>query len=126
MTIWVVGIGRNLSGWVCSFFPSIHGELTPCIGASILQKIKEAIPEHNEHQADLEELTQSLELKFPEQLALWKQQVEEWESDPSKPNPFEVKNDGMYEFNEIVFPLSLMLYLDRNHASQRVLTTGKR
>ncbi|KAI6041640.1 hypothetical protein EDC04DRAFT_2867093 [Pisolithus marmoratus] len=55
----------------------------------------EAIPECNEHRADFEELTRLLELKFPDQLALWKQQVEEWENDPSKPNPFEVKNDGI-------------------------------
>ena len=54
---------------------------------------------------DFEELTQSLELKFPEQLALWKQQVEEWESDPSKPNPFEARNDrGVHKFDNIAFP----------------------
>ena len=35
-------------------------------------------------------------LKFPAQLALWKQQVEEWECDSMKPNLFEVKNDGTY------------------------------
>jgi len=107
MTIWVIGIGRNSSGWVCSFFPSIHRELNLCIGASIFQKVKEAVPECNEHQADFKELTQSLEHKYPEQLALWKQQVEEWESDPSNPNPFEVKNDGVYEFNKIVLSFSL-------------------
>ena len=66
--------------------------------------MKEAIPECNEHQVDFEELTRSLELKFPEQLSLWKQQVEEWESDRSKPNPFEVKNEGEYEFGEIASP----------------------
>lgn len=100
----MIGTGRNLSGWVCSFFPSVHGELTPYIGASILQRVKEAIPERNEHRADFEDLTRSLELKFPEQLSLWKRQVEEWESDPSKPNPFEVKSDGVYEFGEVASP----------------------
>ncbi|KAI6156579.1 hypothetical protein BKA82DRAFT_4325506 [Pisolithus tinctorius] len=65
------------------------------LGASLLRKVKEAVPEHNDHQRDFEELTQSLKLKFPEQLALWKQQIEDWEADSTKPNPFEVKNDGI-------------------------------
>ncbi|KIM60068.1 hypothetical protein SCLCIDRAFT_26859 [Scleroderma citrinum Foug A] len=65
------------------------------LGPSILRKVKEAIPERNDHQQDFEELTWSLMLKFPVQLALWKQQVEEWENDLTKPNPFEVKNDGI-------------------------------
>lgn len=51
------------------------------LGSSILRKIKEAIPERNEHQGDFEELTQSLEHKFPEQFVKWKRQVEEWEAD---------------------------------------------
>jgi hypothetical protein len=70
--------------------------LPPCIGPSILRKVKEAIPECNDHQQDFKELTWSLALKFPEQLTLWKQQVEEWESDLTKPNPFKVKNDSAY------------------------------
>jgi len=65
--------------------------------------VKEAIPERNDHQQDFEELTRSLMLKFPAQLALWKQQVEEWESDSTKPNPFEVKNDGAYKSTKLCF-----------------------
>ncbi|KAI6009436.1 hypothetical protein F5J12DRAFT_905029 [Pisolithus orientalis] len=65
------------------------------LGASLLRKVKEAIPECNDHQRDFEELTWSLKLKFPEQLTLWKQQVEDWEADSTKPNPFEVKNDSI-------------------------------
>ena len=77
--------------------PFMHGlwRAYPCIGSSILRKIKEAIPERNEHQGDFEELTQSLEHKFPEQLVKWKRQVEEWEADSTKPNPFEVKSTGV-------------------------------
>ncbi|KAI6003269.1 hypothetical protein F5J12DRAFT_783695 [Pisolithus orientalis] len=65
------------------------------LGASLLRKVKEAIPECNDHQCDFEELTWLLKLKFPEQLALWKQQVEDWEANSTKPNPFEVKNNGI-------------------------------
>ena len=68
---------------------------TSCVvGPSILKKIREAVSERDEHQGDFEELTRSLELKFPEQLVLWKQQVEDWEADSTKYNPFEVKSDG--------------------------------
>ena len=89
-------IGKNSSRWVHHHFPLIRGELTPFIGPSILKKVKEAIPECNDHQQDFEELTQSLMLKFLAQLTSWKQQVEEWEGDSTKPNPFEVRNDGAY------------------------------
>ncbi|KIM66480.1 hypothetical protein SCLCIDRAFT_21951 [Scleroderma citrinum Foug A] len=65
------------------------------LGPSILRRIKEAIPERNDHLEDFEELTRSLGVKFPNQVAKWKRQVEEWESDSMKPNPFEIKNDGI-------------------------------
>ncbi|KAL4064022.1 hypothetical protein J3A83DRAFT_4361090 [Scleroderma citrinum] len=55
-------------------------------GSMILQKIKEAIMQRSEHQEDLEKLEKSLS-----QLAMWQQQVEDWEEDGSKPNPFKVK-----------------------------------
>ncbi|KAL4063761.1 hypothetical protein J3A83DRAFT_4361875 [Scleroderma citrinum] len=67
------------------------------LGLSIHRKMKEAIPKHNDHQADFEELTKSLQVKFPQQLTLWKQQVEEWKANSTKPNPFEVKNDRIMQ-----------------------------
>ncbi|KIM62429.1 hypothetical protein SCLCIDRAFT_24966 [Scleroderma citrinum Foug A] len=98
---WTKGVGRTDGeeperGWAnLNAAASSTKEMGPGHCPSILKKIKEAIPEHNDHQQDFEELTRSLMLKFPLQLALWKQQVEEWESDSTKPNPFEVKNDGI-------------------------------
>jgi len=77
-----------------SLLPLIHGEPNTFVGPSILRRIKEAIPEHNDHLEDFEELMHSLSVKFPNQVAMWKRQVEEWESDSTKLNPFEVKNDG--------------------------------
>ena len=68
--------------------------LTPYAGPSILRRIKEAIPKCNDHLQDFEELTRSLGDKFPNQVVMWKWQVEEWENDSMKPNPFEVKDDG--------------------------------
>lgn len=63
-------------------------------GESILSKIKEAIPERNEHREDLHEFKASLAGQYRVQLAQWKNDVEAWEADLSRPNPFEVKSDG--------------------------------
>ncbi|KAH7917830.1 hypothetical protein BV22DRAFT_1108497 [Leucogyrophana mollusca] len=61
------------------------------LGPTLLRKIAEAIPERNEHQDDLHELEGSLETKYPELLAKWRREIEEWEEDSTRPNPFEVK-----------------------------------
>jgi len=76
------------------------------LGPSILRKIKEAVPEGNDHRIDFEELSRSLKQKFPEQVALWMQQVEAWEADSSRPNPFEVKSEGEFNFNNTLFTSS--------------------
>jgi len=91
----LIGLGSSLASLRSLKTPSFH-----CIaGPSILRKIKEAIPECNDHQCDFEELTHSLKHKFPEQLALWIQQIEAWEMDPSSPNLFEVKSNGELRFS---------------------------
>ncbi|KAF8449453.1 hypothetical protein L210DRAFT_3609687 [Boletus edulis BED1] len=61
-------------------------------GESLLSKLKEAVPERNEHQEDLREFESSLAQQYKEQLAKWKEDVEAWEADMSKPNPFEVRS----------------------------------
>ncbi|KAI5999770.1 hypothetical protein F5J12DRAFT_906675 [Pisolithus orientalis] len=100
---WTKGVGQTDGkepehGWA-NLNPAASSMKTMGPGhcTSLLRKVKEAIPEHNDHQCDFEELTWLLKLKFPEQLALWKQQVEDWEADLTKPNPFEVKNDGIMQ-----------------------------
>ncbi|KAF8839151.1 hypothetical protein BDN67DRAFT_982034, partial [Paxillus ammoniavirescens] len=64
------------------------------LGALLLCKIQEAIPERNEHQDDFDELTQSLQDRYPDLLVKWKHEVEEWETDQKKPNPFEVRTES--------------------------------
>ncbi|KAF8449520.1 hypothetical protein L210DRAFT_3641113 [Boletus edulis BED1] len=61
-------------------------------GESLLSKLKEAVPERNEHQEDLREFESSLVQQYKEQLVKWKEDVEAWEADMSKPNPFEVRS----------------------------------
>ena len=60
-------------------------------GESLLQKLLEAVSECNEHQEDLREFEKSLSDQYGSQLSQWKRDVEEWENNMSKPNPFEVK-----------------------------------
>ncbi|KAI6032421.1 hypothetical protein EDC04DRAFT_2922390, partial [Pisolithus marmoratus] len=71
------------------FFGDWNWKKTIALGPTIHQKISEAILQWNEHREDFEELEASLSIKYPEQLSMWWQQVEDWEDDPSKPNPFE-------------------------------------
>ncbi|KAF8426143.1 hypothetical protein L210DRAFT_3615035 [Boletus edulis BED1] len=61
-------------------------------GGSILLKLKEAVPERSEHQDDLREFEASRSEQYGTQLTKWKQDIEAWENDMSKPNPFEVKS----------------------------------
>ncbi|KIK77166.1 hypothetical protein PAXRUDRAFT_393130 [Paxillus rubicundulus Ve08.2h10] len=62
------------------------------LGETILRKIIEAIPERNEHKEDFYESDQSLSARYAKQLAKWKTEVEAWEHDRSRPNPFEGKS----------------------------------
>ncbi|KIJ10189.1 hypothetical protein PAXINDRAFT_164291 [Paxillus involutus ATCC 200175] len=61
------------------------------LGAWVLCKIQEAVPERNEHLEYFNELTQFLNSKYPELLVKWQHEVEEWELDLTKPNPFVIK-----------------------------------
>ncbi|KAF8833339.1 hypothetical protein BDN67DRAFT_1017670 [Paxillus ammoniavirescens] len=71
------------------------GKKVIALGPMLLKKISEAVPERNDHQEDFIELDNSLAAKYPEQLSQWKQQVEDWEANATKPNPFEIKNDSI-------------------------------
>ncbi|KAG2746300.1 hypothetical protein P692DRAFT_201840978 [Suillus brevipes Sb2] len=55
-------------------------------GPFLLQKLKEAIPQWDQHVLDLGDFEEAIPT---ESLASWRQMVEEWEADRSKPNPFE-------------------------------------
>lgn len=53
------------------------------------------MPECSEHLDDLHEFEASLASQYKGQLSKWKEDVEAWEADMSKPNPFEIKSDGL-------------------------------
>ncbi|KIK98410.1 hypothetical protein PAXRUDRAFT_31186 [Paxillus rubicundulus Ve08.2h10] len=98
---WIKGVGHMDNeapeqGWAnINPIASSTKEMGP--STMLLKKIAEAIPEHNDHQEDFEELDSSLTAKYPTQLSQWKQDVEAWEVDASNPNPFEVLNNCTYQ-----------------------------
>lgn len=51
-----------------------------------MQKLKEAIPQRDQHVLDLGDFEEAIPT---ESLTSWRQMVEEWEADRSRPNPFE-------------------------------------
>ncbi|KAJ7239435.1 hypothetical protein C8J57DRAFT_1564870, partial [Mycena rebaudengoi] len=59
---------------------------TIALGSAMLGKIKKAAPEMVEKRLALDELVTTLP---PTAVAEWKQQIELWERDASKPNPFQ-------------------------------------
>ncbi|KAG2033227.1 hypothetical protein BDR03DRAFT_985153 [Suillus americanus] len=58
------------------------------MGKTLACKVNAALPERLKCTHDLHDFEAALD---PSQLACWKQDIEGWESDRSKPNPFELK-----------------------------------
>jgi hypothetical protein len=58
-----------------------------------LRKIKEAIPMREEHDYNLQQLESVIDMRT---LKRWKVEVEAWESDSTKPNPFEPRGKGKH------------------------------
>ncbi|KAG1789189.1 uncharacterized protein HD556DRAFT_1433840 [Suillus plorans] len=58
------------------------------LGVSLLQKLKTAIPERDQHQRDFHEFNDTLVAERPEEVSEWKIAVEKWEMDMSVTNPF--------------------------------------
>ena len=82
--------------WWVQFRIIIHDELfNTDTGESILSKIKEAVPERDEHNEDLQEFEALLTGQYKVQLEQWKTKIEAWEADRLKLNPFKVKSHGM-------------------------------
>ncbi|KIK74769.1 hypothetical protein PAXRUDRAFT_19552 [Paxillus rubicundulus Ve08.2h10] len=59
------------------------------LGETMLEKLKDAIPKHADHAVALKELMAGLVEDHGDDLERWKKQVEDWERDSSKQNPYE-------------------------------------
>lgn len=63
------------------------------LGPLLLRKLKEAIPERDQHIFNLRDFEEAIP---PASLTAWQVMITEWEQDRSKPNPFESEASGMY------------------------------
>jgi hypothetical protein len=74
--------------WVCHHYLIPFILIEPAIAVSLLKKIKEAVAESNEHKS----LHHQFVLGLPEDsVKRWEEELEKWEEDHTKPNPFEKK-----------------------------------
>ncbi|KAG1796688.1 uncharacterized protein HD556DRAFT_1441369 [Suillus plorans] len=64
-------------------------------GISLLSKIKTAIPEREQHQHDFDEFNHVLSEERPSEVVQWQEVVENWESDHSSKNLFEITTVSM-------------------------------
>jgi hypothetical protein len=62
----------------------------------MLNKLKDALLERQDHHEALDDLEEGLRGEYSAALAQWREQVEAWECDPAKPNPFERRVESMY------------------------------
>lgn len=65
-----------------------------CIASYLLNRLTEAINAQLEHTTAFLEFSSSL---GHDHVSVWMKAVQEWERDPSKPNPYELKEKHMYE-----------------------------
>lgn len=71
------------------------------LGRSLLRKMALAIPDAILHRRAFHSLTDGLKEEHGEQLKEWDLMVREWTADHSKPNPYEVPEDGTYSFLDL-------------------------
>lgn len=66
-----------------------------------MRKLKLAVPECRDHVTSHEMLEDVL---VPDDVQIWRNDVEAWEADNTKPNPFEVRVDGkqIYRWIDVI------------------------
>lgn len=89
----ITGLGELVVFLFCIASSSV---LIGFLGASLLSKIKEAVPNAT---ARIVEFVDFEKVLPEEEIGLWKEQIEAWEDDASAPNPFETRVKCSYKFN---------------------------
>jgi hypothetical protein len=92
---------RKVCGLGLYIFFLGYTTITMTTGASLLRKIKAAVPERNDHLLEFRDLTEN----YRDSAIKWKEEVEAWERDRTNPNPFEYKGESkqisLYRHNHI-------------------------
>ncbi|KAG1779216.1 hypothetical protein EV702DRAFT_1216574 [Suillus placidus] len=65
------------------------------LGSTMLRKMKDALPERENHHEAFEDLDDGLRGEYSAALEQWREQVEAWERDAAQPNPFERKAESI-------------------------------
>ncbi|KAG1724932.1 uncharacterized protein EDB91DRAFT_1331171 [Suillus paluster] len=65
------------------------------LGSTMLRKMKDALPERENHCEAFEDLDDGLRGEYGATLEQWREQVEAWECDAAQPNPFERKAESI-------------------------------
>ncbi|KAG1726729.1 uncharacterized protein EDB91DRAFT_1061499 [Suillus paluster] len=65
------------------------------LGVTMLRKMKDALPEQENHCEAFEDLNDGLRGEYGATLEQWREQVEAWEHDAAQPNPFEQKAESI-------------------------------
>ncbi|KAG1886404.1 uncharacterized protein F5891DRAFT_1132498 [Suillus fuscotomentosus] len=73
------------------YFGDLNWKKVVGLGHAMLYKIKNALPERENHREAFEDLNDGLRGEYGAALKQWREQVEAWEYDPTQPNPFERK-----------------------------------
>lgn len=93
-------------------------------GPSLLRRMALAIPDAILHRRAFHSLTEGLREEHGEQLKEWDRMVREWTVDHSKPNPYDVPEDGTRSLGFLLSPF-LTRFL-RRHPRSNQTATGRR
>ncbi|KAF8879940.1 hypothetical protein BD779DRAFT_1676153 [Infundibulicybe gibba] len=87
----VIGLGIG----ILFAYQLLH--LPTATGPAMLRKVKEAGAERSELVSDFLELSASISKEYPEQVVKWTADIQAWEQDRTKPNPFTSPVDKVSE-----------------------------
>ncbi len=88
--IGAIGIGANLEGLVCSYLYLHHMICSRSLGVLLLKHLKLAIEKYLKQDEAFKVYCANQAVHVPER----RQAVEDFEKDPSKPNPYELSKSG--------------------------------
>jgi hypothetical protein len=93
MTFGTIGIGIRLLAWVSTFYLSSQGVIcsaTDLVGLTLRKRLLKAVKELQQQRDGLEEFSEAQ----GDQVPVWKQMVDDFESGASLVNPYQLPKSG--------------------------------